>query len=82
MSHIQAKRQRKLDRENGVIPKPKQLFAPLTFTVKGEEVFYPRQVRRKMLRAFTKALRTGKINISDVMKAKEENDRKQYGEEL
>lgn len=54
---------------------PKQLFAPLTFTVQGEEVYYPRVVRRKMMRAFEKGIRTGKINMADVIKRKHENDR-------
>ena len=71
MSHKQAKRERKL----GLPEKPKQLFAPLTFTVKGEEVFYPRVQRRKMLRAFTKAIRTGKISMADVIKQRRENEK-------
>lgn len=73
MSHKQAKQQRKL----GLTVRPKYVSTPFTFDVNGEEVYYPRTIRRKLLRNFVKDVRRGKINLADVIAKKREHDRAQ-----
>lgn len=62
MSERTAKRLRK---EQVGLPKPKQFFKPLTFTIKGEETYIPRRERRKLIRQFMTGVRKGRINLND-----------------
>ena len=74
MSERTAKR---LRREQVGLPKPKQLFAPVTFMLPNgrtdpktgepikEETYIPRRERRKLIRQFMTGVRKGRINLND-----------------
>lgn len=74
MSERTAKR---LRREQVGLPKPKQLFKPVTFMLPTgrtdiatgepirEETYIPRRERRKLIRQFMTGVRKGRINLND-----------------
>lgn len=65
-----AKRLRREAKERGEF-KSKQLFAPLTVNIKGEEVYIPRRERRRMTRQLMTGIRKGRIDPMQLFYGKE-----------
>jgi len=65
MSERRAKQLRREAKLRGELPKEPVYNSPMTFTVKGKEVYIPRRERRALMRQFLTGLKKGRINLND-----------------
>lgn len=62
-------------RKDNPFGNPKKTFEPVTLTVQGEEVYYPRKVRRAMMRQFVNDIKSGRVDLAELMKRKQDASR-------